>query len=200
MASFWFSVLSINVAFVVRAFLPPSLVISESWESPDSGFLEVTPSSCCPVWNRVCGSPHVQGFVGPACSELSGCPPPPLATLGFYAFSISCPLLGFTAHIKPSPSPPVTWRPPTRKTAREVWVFMPSLCARSQCSLLHTSLPVARGTPGHLRQEPQCLRGAAKSILSWLPTKWKKERIFLVLGFFLPNLSSFDTEASWPHS
>ena len=142
---FSFSVLSINIAFVVWAFLPPSLVISESGESPDSGFLEVTSSSCCPVWNRVCGSPHVQGFVGLACSELSGCPPP-LATLSCYALSISWPLLGFTSHIKPSPSPQLRENPSQGKQ----WERFGFLCflsvPRSQCSLLHTCLPCGQGS------------------------------------------------------
>lgn len=136
------------------------------------------------------GSPQLQGFVGPACSELSGCPPPPLATLSCYAFSISCPLLGFTAHIKPSPSPQSREDPPQGKQQERFgFLCLPSV-PRSQCSLLHTCLPVARGTSGHLRQEPQCLQGAAKSILSWLQTKRKKEFFLSLIFFFQTSVHS----------
>lgn len=81
------------------------------------------------LFETVCGSPHVQGFMGPACSKLSGHPHPPLATLSCYAFSISCPLLGFTAHIKPSPSPPSHVKTPDKENSeRGMGFYAVPLC------------------------------------------------------------------------
>ena len=141
----------------------------------------------------------MQGFVGPACGELSGCPPPPLATLSCYAFSISCPLLGFTAHIKPSPSPPRSHvkTPHKENSERGLGFYAFPLCPVPS-AVCYTSASLWPGE--HLVTCSKNPSGSEEQPNPYFPgsqqNERKKERIFLVLGFFLPNLSSFDTEAS----
>lgn len=192
---FSFSVLSINIAFVVRhSCLPPlsfqALKESRQW-IPWGHIIRAVVL----FEHRVCGSPHVRGLWGLSCSKLSGCPHlhpwPPSAAMPLH-------LLTFAGlHLTSSPLHPlrITWKPLTRKTMRDLGLCFP-LCPRSQGSATTPASPVTRGTPRRppAAEEPSA-SGAAKSILSWLQTKMK-EKNFSCPWFFLPNLSSFSTEAS----